>query len=400
MNYKGVNMPTKEELKILQSLPLDIKVAKTLQRIREWVQHYGENGVCVSFSGGKDSTVLLHLVRSIYPNVKAVFSDTGLEFPEIRNFVKTIDNVDFVKPKMTFGEVVTKYGYPVFSKEVSNTIWYARKIRGGGEHLSLPTAITGATTRQERINRAKLTGKFLNPFCDGQAVDGSKSIFNQEKYLPACQELPFLISANCCKVTKESVLSSYMKQNNFVPIIGTTAEESRLRTQGWLRTGCNAYNTKSPQSKPLSFWLNQDILRYIKDNSLQICDIYGDICYVDTSGALYDEALFSCGELKCTGANRTGCMYCGYGASDEHKRLGKSRYELLKEKHPQIYDYVLRGGQWVDNPYYDPTAPEIDPVDGWKNWNPEKIWVPSRSGLGMKFVFDEINKIYPNSIRY
>lgn len=86
-------MPTREELKMLQSLPLEVKVLKTQQRIREWVTHWGVNGVYVSFSGGKDSTVLLHLVRKLYPEVEAVFVNTGLEYPEIQRFVKTFDNV-------------------------------------------------------------------------------------------------------------------------------------------------------------------------------------------------------------------------------------------------------------------------------------------------------------------
>lgn len=55
-------MPTSEELKILQALPLDIKIMKTRQRIREWIDYYGENGVYIAFSGGKDSTVLLDIV--------------------------------------------------------------------------------------------------------------------------------------------------------------------------------------------------------------------------------------------------------------------------------------------------------------------------------------------------
>lgn len=149
-------MRTAEEMRGLQRLPLDIKVAMTMDRIRQWVDTYGDNGVCVSFSGGKDSTVLLHLVRSYAPNVKAVFSDTGLEYPEIRNFVKTFDNVDWIKPKMTFGQIVGQYGYPLFSKEISNTIWYARKIRGGGgEHNPLSTGDngkTGSTPPPEQIN--------------------------------------------------------------------------------------------------------------------------------------------------------------------------------------------------------------------------------------------------------
>ena len=124
-------MPTREELKQLQSLPLEIKIMKTQQRIREWVEYYGVDGVHVSFSGGKDSTVLLQLSRQLYPNIKAVFSDTGLEFPEIREFVKTIYNVDWIKPKKIFREIIIEKGYPMFSKEIAETIWYARKLTGG-----------------------------------------------------------------------------------------------------------------------------------------------------------------------------------------------------------------------------------------------------------------------------
>lgn len=45
-------MPTKDELRQLQALPLDLKIARTQQRIREWVRHYGIDGVYISFSGG------------------------------------------------------------------------------------------------------------------------------------------------------------------------------------------------------------------------------------------------------------------------------------------------------------------------------------------------------------
>ena len=75
---------TKEYLAELQGYPLSMKLALTRQRIREWVNRFGEDGVYVSFSGGKDSTVLLHIVREMYPNIPAVFVDTGLEYPEIR----------------------------------------------------------------------------------------------------------------------------------------------------------------------------------------------------------------------------------------------------------------------------------------------------------------------------
>ena len=78
--------------------------------------------VYVSFSGGKDSTVLLDIARRLYPDIPAVFSDTGLEYPEIKEFVKTFPNVTIVRPKHSFKEILTKYGYPIISKQVANTV--------------------------------------------------------------------------------------------------------------------------------------------------------------------------------------------------------------------------------------------------------------------------------------
>lgn len=84
--------------------------------------------VYVSFSGGKDSVVLLHLVRRLYPDVLGVYIDTGLEYPELRKFVKKFDNIQWLQPqkydrktrsykRYTFMEVLKDYGYPIISKE-------------------------------------------------------------------------------------------------------------------------------------------------------------------------------------------------------------------------------------------------------------------------------------------
>ena len=118
---------TRSELAQYQCLPLSAKIRMTKLRIRDWVDYWGINGVYVSFSGGKDSTVLLDIVRQMYPNIKAVFVDTGLEYPEIRDFVGTFENVEWLKPKMTFKQVIEKYGYPFISKEVSECVQGARK---------------------------------------------------------------------------------------------------------------------------------------------------------------------------------------------------------------------------------------------------------------------------------
>lgn len=128
-------MRSRDELKILQALSLDLKIRKTQQRIREAVNRYGVDGMYVSFSGGKDSTVLLHIVRELYPDTEAVFCNTGLEYPQVRKFALSFENVRKVEPKMRFDEVIRQYGYPFIGKEAAERIQNARRCILGGDEV-------------------------------------------------------------------------------------------------------------------------------------------------------------------------------------------------------------------------------------------------------------------------
>ena len=404
-----------QRLAELTALPLERKIQISQTRIIEWYTHYKGN-VCVAFSGGKDSTVLLHLVRQLFPDVKAVFSNTGLEYPEIRQFATSFDNVDVVNPAMRFDQVISTYGYPIIGKEVAEAIHYARKIcrsqnsqveRERERERALPQA-DGTSWRTEedthtasgrnfsqnliqtgnaRARRSILQGKWNRE----TGVDEEKSLFNKEKWLPLTYA-PFLISHYCCSEMKKKPSHRYYHKNKLFPYIGTLAEESRIRKQAWIRKGCNAFDGTNPSSQPLSFWTEQDILTYIVNYGLDIASVYGSIVAVDDDGNEYDTSslLFGpCGKLKCTGCQRTGCIFCGFGF---HLEKGETRFQRLARTHPKQYEYSIGGGQWVDNPFYDPAAPEYD--GEWKNWNPKKIWVPSNKGLGMGKVFDMVNEIY------
>lgn len=219
---------------------------------------------------------------------------------------------------------------------------------------------------------------------------GEKSLFNKERWLPLARDIPVPISHYCCEVTKKSPMKKYSKQNGLYPIMATMAEESRVRKQAWMRTGCNSFDGKI-QSKPMSFWTEQDVLQYIVQNNLEICSVYGEIVAVDELGNEYDPhtTLIDGCKLRCTGCQRTGCVWCAFGA---HLDGAETRFQRLAKTHPQLYEYCIGGGQWVDNPAYDPTAPKFD--GEWQNWNPKKIWVPSKKGIGLGEVFRMVNEIY------
>lgn len=90
--------------------------------------------------------MLLDLARRAFPDIRAAYVDTGLEYPEIREFVKSIPNVAWLKPDMPFNKVIKEYGYPVVSKEVARRIYYARK--GGAWAIQQLQGKTGMAALQ------------------------------------------------------------------------------------------------------------------------------------------------------------------------------------------------------------------------------------------------------------
>ena len=117
------------ELHQMQSLSLNSKVAMTITRVKGWLKAFDDQ-CYISFSGGKDSTVLVDIIHNKMgrTDIPLVFVDTGLEYPEVRDFVKTYgDKVVWLKPRMNFRQVIERYGYPMFSKETSEVVYNAKK---------------------------------------------------------------------------------------------------------------------------------------------------------------------------------------------------------------------------------------------------------------------------------
>ena len=275
------------QLKQRQGLPLEVKIEMSKKKIREFYEHFNGD-VYISFSGGKDSTVLLDLVRSVYPDVPAVFVDTGLEYPEIREFVKTIDNVTWLKPKMPFNKVIEKYGYPVISKEQSR---YIRDCQN-------------PTPNNEITRRRRMTG------IDRFGVQKKSGMISKKwkKMIDA----PFKVGEQCCDIMKKKPVAQYKKDTGRMQFVGTMASDSMMRTQSYMRVGCNSFDNGS--SQPMAFWKEEDVWSYIKSRNLPYSKIYN------------------------MGVKRTGCMFCMFGV---HLEKGKNRFQLMKETHPKQYDYCI-----------------------------------------------------------
>ena len=335
------NKHTMAELKQWQSLPLSIKILMTRERIRNWVNEFGEDGVYVSFSGGKDSTVLLDIVRKDYPNVEAVFVNTGLEYPSVRLFAESKGNVTVLRPTMNFRDVIIKYGYPVIGKEVAQSLWEARHLGDG-------------KTKEMRLQQ--FTGEIDLQFMKD---------FSRYKYL---LQAPFELSHKCCNVMKKNPTKKYAHKNHKNRIMGTMAGESKLRLTKWLREGCNSFDSKEPNSNPMSFWTEQDVLTYIHTYNLAIADAYGQVVVKGTSNGQMCIADMlgdyrGC-DYETTGCKRTGCIFCMFGITQD-----KDRFIRLAEQEPTLCDYVIRGGEF----------------------NEHGMWQPSKNGLGYWFIIEWLN---------
>lgn len=265
---------------------LDDKIKRTQELIDCWVESWGEDGVYVAFSGGKDSTVLLDIVRKSYPSVVGVFNDTGLELPEIKKFVKETDNIITLRPKIPFHKVIEQYGWPVISKEQSKYIYTYRNTKSEKERDKVWNGWIG---RKGRMKKYKISEKW--------------------KFMV---DAPFKISDKCCAKLKKDPAKRFEKETGKKVMLGVMACESRLR--GAMHT-CNVYDSKRPTSKPILHWVEEDIWEYIRKYNIKYSEAYDK------------------------GWRRTGCIFCMYGMAREDPNY--NRFHMLKDQHPKLYNYCI-----------------------------------------------------------
>ena len=260
------------ELKRRLSLPLEEKVKWAIEKYLDYLEVYSTEGVYLSFSGGKDSQVLCHIIDELHagnmchyltkeykflydklvrgkPSPPKVFCDTGLEFPEIRKHVKKFDNVVRLKPKMKWTEVVMDIGFLIGSKKTSRMI----------SDLRHPTENNKASR---------------NLYLTGIKRDGTKTkSFKLAKRWRKLIDADFKVSGKCCDVFKKDPFKEYEKLTGRKPIMATLTEESVQRRVSYLQTGCNSFGVRA-KSRPLSIWREEQVWEYSEKNNIRFADVY------------------------------------------------------------------------------------------------------------------------------
>lgn len=271
-----------------QQWTLDQKIYHSLEVIDNFITRM-DGKVYLAFSGGKDSTVLMHLCEMVKPDILCVLVNTGCESPSILKFVREMKeeghNIMTIRPKMTPRQVWAKYGFPLVSKKQAQMIHSVRM---------------NPNTKRSR----KALG-----------LEG-ETIFLISKKWQYLIDVPYETSDMCCTKLKKEPAHRIAEELGLAPILGIMASESLMRTTNYIRCGgCNVFkdNKLHSQSMPLSIWTDDDIWEFIKTKNIRIADDYSK------------------------GVKRTGCVACGFGVQfDDDTRL-----EFLYKNHPKYYNMVM-----------------------------------------------------------
>lgn len=343
-----MNLTEKQKMAQRVSLPLEQKVQMTKQRIKDWIEHWEEihvadkfdmeqvkfelNGmkdslVYLAFSGGKDSTVLKHIIESMGYNVPCVFSNTGLEMPEIVKFARSQKNVIEIRPKMNYNEVWKKVGIPIGSKKVARQIRTLKKGPTGGGH-TYKLYNEGVTKAGHDAPSWKIANKWRK-FVDSD----------------------IRTSEECCDYLKKEPIATFEKATGLKgrSFTGMMASEGGYRE---MMTQCNTFEGKTTRSSPMLFWTDEDVYEYAKLYNVELCDVYYERGFLDgemiACNSPYSElptvqeiksgATLDIDIIPIQGEKRTGCMFCGFGA---HLEKGLNRFQKMSVTHPRQHAIVM-----------------------------------------------------------
>lgn len=272
-----------------------------LQKIRQIVNKYGEENFYISFSGGKDSTVLSALIDMALPNnqIPRVYVNTGIELNMIRDFVfdvaKTDDRVVIIKPSVQIKTMLEREGYPFKSKEHS---LYVSEYQRMGEKSGEYKRYMFPEEKRKRYGCPKILRYQFTP------------------------EFDLKISKKCCDELKKKPLKKWMKEND-----KTFCITGMIREEGGSRNNISCINLKQKKFHPLAPVTKAWEEWLISEYNIEICDIYKPPYNFD----------------------RTGCKGCPFAINLQHELDTLEKYFPNERKQCEniwkpVYDEYRRIG--------------------------------------------------------
>ncbi len=312
------------DFQVKMQMDYEFKKKYAVIRAREFAAECDRRGLNYHVSvGGLDSITLLIFLRSIHLDPPAI-SASYLEDISIQKVHKQL-GVECVKPirradgtYWTKGKIMQEFGFPVLSKEIAAKIEILQNPTDKNKTVrhAIITGETGEYGGYQKNSRMKMPKKWLQRF-GGADEEGAALGY---------ESAPFLVSSRCCYYLKERPCNIWAKEHNSVPYLGIMASEGGRRAKSIKINGCNYFGESTIRSAPFAIFQRQDILQLALDLNVPIPEIYGEI--------VRDEN----GELRTTGAQRTGCSMCGFGI---HMEKRPHRFDMLRERNPKEWEHLM-----------------------------------------------------------
>lgn len=351
-----------------QKQPLDYKIEKAVQAIASGFAVSRQN-CAIAFSGGKDSTVLWHLIRTYFPDqkYKIIFGNTGVEFPESLAFARRLGQewggIDFYEatPERTECDGFKYQAQKEILEYLVDNGLVETVLKANGK-LKSTEALEKACPAQmyedfksRNLIWAKGTQKNYWWCVDqygypilGKALSGKltarrinidcflrfSSSESQDPDLLAYYKLlsKVKISNHCCSILKKEP-SEKLQAALHVDVIfkGLMASESQMRnlnfsTRGYLFKSSRPHCGDFYHCQPLAIWTDADIWEYIHKYNVPYSELY-DLTYTNGKGEICN-------------IKRNGCVGCATDIAFKDNHMAS-----LRQTHPKLWvGYMLKTG--------------------------------------------------------
>ena len=298
----------------------DLVLFDRLEVIRNIIKSYGEDKFYISFSGGKDSTVLHYIIDEALPENKIprVYFNTGVEYTDILKFVRSIkkkdERIQIVNSNVHIPTMLKEKGYPFKSKDHSH-----------------------------KVNVYQNSGmtKTIKKYLSGDNDDGTPSQFKCPKTLryQFSEDFDLKISDRCCFELKKKVAIKWETENNRkIAILGLRMAEGGVRET---HKGCAVFDSdnKLKKFKPLNPVSNEFVDWYIKTRNIKLCRLYYEPFNFDRTGCKGCPFSIKLQEqlevmARLLPSERKQCEILWKPVYDEYRRIG---YRLDKNEQGKLF---------------------------------------------------------------